>query len=212
MLLWDYLQLFVDTEDRNVDYEQDILVWEKEQGFVSMRRQYEYLRSKFDNLASEAELGKFVSTYADWIIYEDNSYQMKPPLTIALMNILTPDGMIEIADALYKYTPNTIYIVLDKDEIKMEQAIRTGESNEEEGIFVINGWRKSEVELRTCGSSQSRACTAPERNDKRVRGNWEIQMGLIPSRNTNNQVTGWTLSYYWDIRIEGQRRNFLALC
>lgn len=35
------LQKFSDTEEVSFDYKKDILKWEEQQGFVSMRRQYE---------------------------------------------------------------------------------------------------------------------------------------------------------------------------
>lgn len=205
---YEALTQFSDTEDHSFSYVEDIRPWEEEQGFVSMRRQYEALFAEFENLTSEQEIIRFAEEHAELVTFSEGAYQMNPPLSFGLMNLLAPDATVVIADALYKYTATHIYIIIDKDEAKLERALATGKMDVENGIYVIPDWRKTELEFRTCNSTtRTRACTAPEVNDRRVRGFWEVQLGAVPSRNQFGQVTGWTISYFWDIRIEGQRRN-----
>jgi hypothetical protein len=202
------LTRFSDTEDYNYSYCKDIKAWETSLSFESMRSKFEALIKEFEGVSSPEEMEEFIETHRSWVYYSERAYQLKPIMNLALMNILAFDGTVEIADALYKYTPNRIIIVLDKDESKMEKALITGTANEDEGVFIVENWRfETSPELRSCDGTKSLSCTAPEINSKRVIGNWEVFLSASPVRNVHGQVLGWDIGYAWDILIRGQKRG-----
>lgn len=205
---YEALQMFSDTEDRVFEYERDIRPWEKGAEFTSMRGDYEELLQKFEALSSEKDVAEFAKAHPHWVSFSNEGYQIEPPMGLSLMNLLAPDGTVEIAGALYKYTPSKIHIILDGDESKLARAVDLGTSDESNGVYVISDWRKTELDLRSCNQAKALGCTSsPEVNQKRVKGNWEVQLGAFAHRDVYGQVLGWTISYYWDIRIKGEKRN-----
>lgn len=156
-----------DTEDHDFEYEKDVKKWEESIGFVFMRRKYEELRQRFENLHSESAVAKFAKENASLITFSDGAYQIDPPMGLNLMNLLAVDGTIEIADALYKYTPDRIYIVLDKDEGKLEKVLQDQEEDLDNGVYIVSNWRKSELEFRSCNQTKKLDCTAPEISKKK---------------------------------------------
>lgn len=206
-LFYNALLKYSDTDSSQVDYWEDIHPWELANDFVSMRNWYETKLKEFNELDTEDKLKAFTSNYPDLLLRSGDSYQIDPPLGPNLMNVLAPDGTVIIENSLFKFTPNRVFVVLDRDEDKLREAEYTDETNEDRGYFVLKNWRKNEIELRDCGSSvRNLGCEGPQISDTRVRGNWELQLVAIPNRNVYGQVTGWSVGYLWDIQIRGERR------
>ncbi len=207
---WEAVFRFSDTENRAFSYIEDIMPWEKEEGFNSLRGWYEAISRDFERIASEQEFAAFFEDHKDLLRYSEGAYHMRPPMSKALMNVLATDGTVEIADVLYKFTPEKIYIVTDGDTSKLAAAVRADEADEKNGIFIIRGWQKEEIELRSCGGAKQLSCATPQINDKRVLGNWRLVLAALPRRDQWGSVTGWDIGYMWDIEIVGQKRGWFG--
>lgn len=207
---WEAVFRFSDTEDRTFSYMEDILSWEKEEGFNSLRGWYEALSSDFERIASDLEFASFFEHHQDLLRYSEGAYYLRPPMSKALMNVLATDGTVEIAGALYKFTPEKIYITADGDASKLTAAFRADKADEENGIFIIRGWQKEEIELRSCGGTKQLSCASPQINDKRVLGNWRVTLAASPRRDQWGNITGWDIGYVWNIEIVGQKRGWFG--
>ncbi len=174
----DAIAYISDSEERFFT-DEALTAWENKTGFTSLRQKVAIAMDEFEAITDDNSMNVFRSENSDFVNPE-NEFQA-PIADEALTAMLDEKGKVIIGNVLHCFTDTYQIIILDKDETKLDRALASLETNEEEGIYVFK-YVQDNVEFRgDCG--QLRSCTdnnGTSNGSKRVSGEWRSNMKLHP--------------------------------
>lgn len=121
--------------------------WERQfPGFVSQRSLYEKaIEEDFDYYNStksplQGSHSEFVENNTDLFLFdEDGTFHLNLPITEEFISaFVTRKGLLKIGERLYQYSANSIKVIVDGDETKIDLLSQINESSEEYGVLVYN--------------------------------------------------------------------------
>ncbi len=135
-------------ESLKTQNEEYISAWENDlDGFVSQRSLFlkaveeenKFIESKESALLSERH-SQFVLQNKDLFIFDDEgAFELDLPYTEeAISTFVNADGLLKVGTKLYQYSKNSIKVIVDGDEDKLQLLPTLSESSIEHGILVYN--------------------------------------------------------------------------
>jgi hypothetical protein len=116
--------------------QEELLVWENETGFVSMRTEFEYVLTMLDQCETKEQYENIMNKNADIITIEGEYLQ--PVIKSGFHNLIANrNGFYIVENVLYKVTSEGVYSCNTKSTEQIEKAIATGLNKENQNVTFV---------------------------------------------------------------------------
>jgi len=205
----DAIAYVSDSEDRFFT-DEALATWEKNIGFTSLRQKTAVAMDEFEAITDDNSMNVFRSENNDFV-NPQGEFQT-PIADEALTSVLDEKGKVIIGTVLHCFTDKYQIIILDKDESKLEAALASLATNEEEGVYVFK-YVQDDVEFRgDCGTLRScQDDNGTSNGSKRVSGEWRANARQSPVFNWNcGCYTHWENSVSVSCEMISQKKGLFG--
>jgi len=114
----------------------DLTEWYKGIGFKSMSQLYFKVNEEYSKVNTKEQYNSFIDKHKDYIYITPKKSISVQGFYPFLAQVLNINGEVSVGKSLVKYTNKYKITIIDGDENKLEEALRTLSNNEKKGIFI----------------------------------------------------------------------------